>query len=655
MKKISICLLSGLLLLSSCLDEDPKYTTNEEVVFSSEASAQMSLNGIYGLMAIQGSFAQLLPEIATEASGICWTTDKDSDIRSLYVKGNISLDNEFNDRAWGALYQTISNCNIFIDACNGERSSDWPTKANMVAQAKFIRGVCYYYLYTFWGSVPLRVEPTNTENIEIPRASRQQIINQMITDWTEAADDLYDKTGLESSKPTAPCKASAWAYLAKLYWLMGCNAQAVENGDPWGEVLRSEWPEMGASRDYFLEAQRYGNMVFSANVFDLEPDYYSLFGGNRLADSKEFVFVVSATMNTTENVGYNSLHWTFSPQSCSPGESWGRAQPNKAFYNWARGTYQDDPRLSLNFVSQWYRFRDGAQSTERQVAYPLVQRNDTTWKTVDSVLVPGLPPVEVTVVDKVEQAIVGQINYEIPSTNAPGDYSNAQFADVRNPLPSEILAGRTRGDTLVYESYCRTKQPDSWNINDWAYFGKYMTMNCSGRYSDNNLYVYRYADFLLLMADVENEVGSMTKAEKYVNDVLDRARNSTRRDGTKGATYPKRVSGLSQEDMRDYIFWERLFELVAEYDGFTDTRRRGVEWHKKVYMKNNNDSITAVCHQYGLDHGYTGMWHEYWYPNDIKNASDGQWNQWLIKNQLNPIPRVEFTTNGAITNQNWGY
>ena len=65
MKRINIIYLFLMLaVFGSCLDEDPKYTTNSKVVYSDEQSAQMALTGIYGLMAVQGSFAQLLPACA---------------------------------------------------------------------------------------------------------------------------------------------------------------------------------------------------------------------------------------------------------------------------------------------------------------------------------------------------------------------------------------------------------------------------------------------------------------------------------------------------------------------------------------------------------------------------------------------------------------
>lgn len=103
-----------------------------------------------------------------------------------------------------------------------------------VAQAKFMRGVCYYVLYSFYGGVPLRLTPSDRESLAVSRATRQQTIDQIIKDWTEAAVDLDETSSLASNKPTAPNKYSAYAYLAKLYWVMGCNAWAAENGDYWG-------------------------------------------------------------------------------------------------------------------------------------------------------------------------------------------------------------------------------------------------------------------------------------------------------------------------------------------------------------------------------------------------------------------------------------
>lgn len=636
-----ICLLALAGTMTACLDESPLYTTNKNIVYKDGQTAQLALNGLYGLMAVQGSFAQLLPEINTEASGLCWTSFNPSDNRCQYTNGLIPVANEFNDLVWGAVYQAIANCNVFIRDCNDPESGTWAQKDNMVAQAKFLRGVCYYSLYTFYGGVPLRLQVADNNNLAVPRAGRQQVLDQIEKDWLEAAEGLDEQPVLGKGSPTAPCKASCYAYLAKLYWLMGCNAWAKEQGDAWAvKQLAKEWPEMKTSKEYFTKAKEYGDKVIQANVFELEPDFRTLFNGQRLNFSKEFVFVIDATMNTTENVGYNSLHWTFSPQNCSPGESWGRAQPSKAFYNWARGTYQDDPRLKVTFISKWVKFVNNAPSSEYQAAYPLVMKTKTDtigWESV--VIVPGRPPVKKPIT-KVRQVVVDSIDYTLYPDGDP----RKKYADVTNPQPEEL-------DSLLRDAYCRTKGAGAWNINDWPYFGKYMTQNCSGRYADNNLYVYRYADFLLLMADVENELGNKERAIALVNQVLYRARHSA----DQPTVYPKDLTAdLTPEQIRKYIFHERLFELAAEFDGFIDTRRRGIEWRKReILERNNNDGITKACYEYGKSVGYASAWREYYYPNDGLE----EWEPYLVRNQLIPIPHLEMSKNDSISikNQNIGY
>ena len=78
-----------------------------------------------------------------------------------------------------------------------------------------------------------------------------------------------------------------------------------------------------------------------------------------------------------------------------------------------------------------------------------------------------------------------------------------------------------------------------------------MTNDCSGRYANNNLYVYRFADFLLLMADVENELNNTGTAIGLVNRVLQRARNSSK----PASVYPKDLQGtMGKDDVRKYIF-----------------------------------------------------------------------------------------------------
>ena len=334
-------------------------------------------------------------------------------------------------------------------------------------------------------------------------------------------------------------------------------------------------------------------------------------------------------------MGYNSLHWTFSPQNSSPGETWGRCQPNKSFFDWAHGTYQDDPRLKISFISLYEKYENRVPSGEMITSYPYVTKlqKDTIGWEVQQQIIAGRPVnVRVPIVEETF-VILDSLDYSI----------GGKYADPTNPQIAEL-------DSLIEDKYARTKGPSDWNINDWAYFYKHYTTDCTGRYANNNLYVYRYSDLLLLMADVKNELDKKGEALNFANQVLTRARNS----GDKVSQYPKNwEASLSKEDIRELVFHERIFELVTEYDGFNDTRRRGIAWRKTILERNNNHAITRACYEYGLANDYKAAWREYWYPNDETE----DWDTYLIRNQLLPIPQGELSTNNSIgiANQNPGY
>jgi hypothetical protein len=80
-----------------------------------------------------------------------------------------------------------------------------------------------------------------------------------------------------------------------------------------------------------------------------------------------------------------------------------------------------------------------------------------------------------------------------------------------------------------------------------------------------NFPVIRYADVLLLYAEVLNEINGAPTAEAYdaINQVRSRAR------------IPDLTTGLSQDDFRDSVFLERRKEFIQEGQRWFDLVRRG--------------------------------------------------------------------------------
>lgn len=188
-----------------------------------------------------------------------------------------------------------------------------------------------------------------------------------------------------------------------------------------------------------------------------------------------------------------------------------------------------------------------------------------------------------------------------------------------------------------------------------ALFGKLYDQTQIGTYAHKHLIVYRYAEMLLLMADVYNELDQKDRAIDLVNEVLDRARKSipltspTTYVASQPADWPK---SLTKEQVTEKLYFERLFELMGEPSIYDMVRIRGTVYLEKLLLKNNNHAITVATDAN--------------YATNVNNFADRLFDQgqkdalsadFLQKNLLLPIPSSEIDANQAISNSdnNFGY
>lgn len=113
----------------------------------------------------------------------------------------------------------------------------------------------------------------------------------------------------------------------------------------------------------------------------------------------------------------------------------------------------------------------------------------------------------------------------------------------------------------------------------------------SGRQSDNNYAIYRYAEVLLIAAEAGNEItGPNSELEGYVNLIRERARNA---DGTPHANPPDVTPGLPQDEFREMVLEERRIELSFESKRWFDIVRRdmGEEAYKGANSLEPHDNF----------------------------------------------------------------
>jgi len=119
--------------------------------------------------------------------------------------------------------------------------------------------------------------------------------------------------------------------------------------------------------------------------------------------------------------------------------------------------------------------------------------------------------------------------------------------------------------------------------NAHPYFFKYANkdVTSSNQYDDKNIIIYRYADLLLMLAEISNELSNGEQLG-YVTEVLNRA-------GVDSSGY----AGIGQTDFRDKIMKEYRYELLGEGEDAHNNRRRGFDYflNNVIIPHNTNTSL----------------------------------------------------------------
>ena len=90
---------------------------------------------------------------------------------------------------WRDWYKIISNTNTMLSRLEVSELTD-TEKLQVEAEAKFFRGFAYRNLVYLYGGVPLILEEINVPKADFTRASKTDVLNQIIADLTVAANNL---------------------------------------------------------------------------------------------------------------------------------------------------------------------------------------------------------------------------------------------------------------------------------------------------------------------------------------------------------------------------------------------------------------------------------------------------------------------------------
>lgn len=200
MKKIINILLGiSIVITSGCkdiLDAPSKSSLEGDLIFSNPALAQQAVAGILQSFGETNSYrGRYLVYYGintdTEIFNTLRSVDDEKARLSNYNTNVANSQMNTADNVWAKLYEGIERANLAIVGLRSYGNIDNnPQLAEVLGEVLTLRAVMYSDLIKGWGDVPARFVPITPATLYLPRADRDVIYKQLLTDLDSAANLL---------------------------------------------------------------------------------------------------------------------------------------------------------------------------------------------------------------------------------------------------------------------------------------------------------------------------------------------------------------------------------------------------------------------------------------------------------------------------------
>lgn len=130
---------------------------------------------------------------------------------------------------WDNIYIGVGLANQLIESATNIESTNDAIKKTALGEGYFLRAFSYLKLVRQYGGVPLKLKPSTTVELEFTRATAEEVLKQVIEDFTQAYNLLGNAGG-----PNKITKDAAAHFLAKAYL-----TRASEINDSWNAGTKS--------------------------------------------------------------------------------------------------------------------------------------------------------------------------------------------------------------------------------------------------------------------------------------------------------------------------------------------------------------------------------------------------------------------------------
>lgn len=522
-------------------------------------------------------------------------------------KFTISANNSGNQNYWAHHYKGIIRANTVIEKGKELFGNDEAVQ-KYIAEAEVLRALFYFNLVRAYGGVPIIMDIPQeyTDSRGHLRASTEEVYIRILTDLTTAieSNNLYRSTNSGEKTPTGRVnKYAAEALLGKVLLSMpnDITEAAYPNVEAWKDISANPnitvfYPETTTTQ--YEAAKYYLEDVINNGGYELYPNFSELFKPTN-KHSSESIWEVEYKTGQAEGLG-SPFYTLFSPASYAP-----RNKANSNGYIPSPISNQGNGACAPTGY-----FMDMAKKWDSM--YPDYQYE----------------------VRKFDDVIY--TDTRISNGNIKLDTDGVSY------LPVNENKDYTQNVAYPYDPYTGTSFRTSvkgFSADDQWMCGKYMG---SSEYkvndSDDNWYILRFADVLLLLAEAEAHISDGVLSQSVLNNTINLVRE-------RAGIVPYLASGDSNkewvldtpEKVYQAIYDERTLELAFEGHRWFDLVRSG----KAVEVMNQH---------------FTNFYNAY-----TSNSSPNV-NNYYMKSEkfeidqyctLFPIPSQEIRSNPKLT-QNYG-
>lgn len=285
MKKIikTNIILALLIVFSGCEDFLEQPIQGRQVLsnyFSNEEESMMALSGCYAALSPEdwweNDFFYLVGDICSDDAFKGNSIEGDQRDFGDLARFFITPSNEWIEIKWRYSYLQIYRTNLVIENVP-EAPIDDDLKEQIVAEAKFLRAFAYFELVKNFGGVPLVLTPLTANDPKQPRASEEDVWQQIETDLQDAAEVLKEKSEQTAAELGRATRGAALSYLAKAH------------------VYQREWQQAETIANQVINSGEYNlndpfHMVWNTNnpngngsIFEIQNIYHELYdAGNSL-------------------------------------------------------------------------------------------------------------------------------------------------------------------------------------------------------------------------------------------------------------------------------------------------------------------------------------------------------------------------------------